>query len=71
VSALDLHKCRRCGGLHEIYELDSKPTLDRRLKRIRRAQGPLHMLTYAADHGYDFDWLECARCYGPGYEASP
>ncbi len=65
-----MSRCRKCGAPRSIDELDSKPELDRHLKRIRAAHGQLHMLRYAADHGYDFTRLECAGCYGPGYETS-
>lgn len=60
--------CAKCGELHDIAALDSKPKLTLRLRLIKRLHGQLYMLQYAGDRGYDFNRLECSKCYGPGYE---
>lgn len=65
----DKTACDSCGQMFPIEELDSKPTMNSRLRRTRQKEGQLAMLYRAAARGYDFDRLECRRCYGPGYFA--
>lgn len=62
--------CDCCGRLFPLGLLDGKPTINSKLRRIRAREGQLAMLRRAADKGYDFDRLECRRCYGPGYLAN-
>lgn len=59
----DLARCDRCGGLFHIDALDAKPSS----LPSTRGFDQLHRLEVAADAGEDFDRLECAGCYGPGY----
>lgn len=58
VNGTDCVACDNCGGLTPIALLDGKP-------------GPGHFtikqLQAAAELGKNFDRLECAACYGPGY----
>lgn len=61
--------CDNCGGPFPIDELDGKPTINSKLRRIRAREGQLVMLRRAADLGFDFNRLECRKCYGPGYSA--
>lgn len=66
-------RCARCGTPTPLHLLDAKPAalrgpgdwIERLFPRLR-----LRQLRIAADRGADFDWLECARCYGPGYVAT-
>lgn len=60
--------CARCGVEWPIDGLDAKPTPTLWLWIIRLFLGQKRMLSYTADHGYDFDRLECVECYGPGFE---
>lgn len=60
--------CSSCGERHPIEALDAKPTMNSRLRRIQAREGQLQMLTRAADLGFDFDRIECSRCYGPGFQ---
>jgi hypothetical protein len=60
--------CRRCGKICDVADLDSKPSLTLRLRVVRLLRGQVSMLQFAADRGHAFDWLECAPCYGPGFE---
>ncbi|NEI71007.1 hypothetical protein GR212_15620 [Rhizobium lusitanum] len=62
--------CDACGECFPLDELDGKPTINSRLRRIRASEGQLAMLRRAADKGLEFDRLECRRCYGPGYLAA-
>ncbi len=59
--------CECCGREFPLDELDSKPSINSRLRRYRQRQGQLVMLQKAADLGYDFNRLECRSCYGPGF----
>lgn len=63
--------CDHCGQVFPIDELDSKPRINSKLRRIRQREGQLMMLSRAADLGFDFDQLECRHCYGPGYGDGP
>ena len=63
----DRATCAKCGGSLPLDQLDSKPTINSRLRRIQENEGQLIMLRRAADLGFDFDRLECLSCYGPGY----
>lgn len=63
------HACDSCGHMFTIDKLDGKPTINSKLRRTRQKEGQLMMLYRAAARGYDFDRLECKRCYGPGYQA--
>lgn len=65
----EMTRCDCCGKEFPIDDLDSKPTENSRLRRYRQAQGQPVMLRKAADLGFDFDRLECRKCYGPGYTA--
>jgi hypothetical protein len=51
-----------------IEQLDAKPTMTPALRQIEQAEGQPAMLSFAADHGIDFDRLECGNCYGPAYQ---
>ncbi len=62
-------KCDSCKNLFQINDLDGKPSINSRLRRIRARQGQLVMLRRASDLGINFDRLECCNCYGPGYSA--
>jgi len=62
--------CESCQHLFAISELDAKPQINSRLRRIRAREGQIAMLQRAADLGFDFDRLECRNCYGPGYLAA-
>ncbi|MER9768925.1 hypothetical protein NKJ09_23005 [Mesorhizobium sp. M0189] len=64
----DEAECACCHGTYGLDELDSKPTMTRWLRIIRLSRGQRFMLQYAADHGYDFDRLECKSCYGAGFK---
>jgi hypothetical protein len=64
----EMHQCDNCGRMFPIDELDGKPTINSKLRRIRAREGQRIMLRRAADLGFEFDRLECRRCYGPGYE---
>lgn len=59
--------CQACGVVNDIDDLDGKPTLSLWLRTVRLFRGQPFMLRYATDHGYEFDRIECAKCYGPGY----
>ncbi|MGE3307750.1 MAG: hypothetical protein AB7I52_17475 [Rhizobiaceae bacterium] len=59
--------CATCGKEHEAEHFDSKPAMTLRLWLIQATRGQIAMLRYAADHGYDFDRMECRSCYGPGF----
>lgn len=61
--------CDNCQRPVPFYQLDAKPPMTRWLRVLRLVRGQLFMLRYAADHGHDFDRLECRDCYGPGYIA--
>lgn len=63
--------CAACGKAEHIDNLDSKPEPTVWLWAIRLFRGQAFMLSYAADRGHDFTRLECAACYGPGYEVGP
>ena len=63
----DTARCANCGRRFHIDALDSKPSSFPR----RPVEHQLARLDEAADRGEDFDRLECADCYGPGYEATP
>lgn len=52
----DYQPCARCGTLTHIDQLDAKP-----------APGPMPDPT---SDGRDWERLECATCYGPGFVAS-
>ena len=61
--------CQSCRQPVDIAHLDAKPA---RLARrwyswAIPARLRLWQLRRAADTGVDFDRLECADCYGPGY----
>lgn len=60
-------RCAKCQKATPIDQLDAKPAMTPRLRAIATQQGQLAMLAYAADHGHDFNRLECEACYGPGY----
>lgn len=62
-----LAHCDSCGRRMDIHHLDAKPTMTRWLWLVWFFRGQTRMLVYAADHGYDFDRLECRDCYGSGY----
>ena len=64
----DKEPCSCCGHMFSIDDLDSKPHINSKLRRIRAREGQRVMLRRAADLGFEFDQLECKRCYGPGYE---
>lgn len=66
----DFSPCARCGRETPINALDAKP-MTLWLRIVALFIGQVRMLNYAADHGYDFDRLECSRCYGPGYVGQP
>lgn len=59
----DPARCARCGGLFHIDALDAKPSS----LPGYRGFDQIYRLEQAADAGEDFDRLECADCYGPGY----
>lgn len=61
--------CRSCGALFQMEELDAKPTMTTLLRSLQFVRGQSYVLRYAADRGYDFDRLECRKCYGPCFEA--
>jgi len=63
--------CYCCHRVAHIDQLDAKPFPTVWLWLVRLFLGQRQMLRYAADRGYDFDHMECAECYGPGYEAIP
>jgi hypothetical protein len=67
ITERDIERCDSCGITCHIDELDGKPTMTWWLFVIWLLRGDLGMLRYAADHGYDFDRLECRECYGRGY----
>ena len=67
---MTLAECSQCHRIFDINELDAKPTMTPTLRDFKRRHGQRHMLSYAAKYGYDFDKLECADCYGPGYESN-
>jgi len=64
-----LTTCDRCGREFPLDHLDAKPTINSRLRRIRAREGQRMMLYRAALLGFDFDRLECRKCYGPGYSS--
>jgi hypothetical protein len=66
-----LCECDSCHRLYPIEQLDAKPTMTLWLFLVWLLNGDSRMLQYAADHGYDFDRLECHLCYGLEYEARP
>jgi hypothetical protein len=63
----DLHHCDNCGGAFPIEQLDAKPRMTVWLFLVYLLRGQSRWLQYAADHGYDFDQLECRSCYGLDY----
>ena len=63
--------CDACGERFPLDQLDSKPTINSKLRRTRQREGQLMMLHRAAMRGYDFDRLECRKCYGPGFLTAP
>lgn len=65
--AEELEACDCCGKMFPIDQLDGKPSINSKLRRIQAREGQIGMLRRAADLGFDFDRLECRRCYGPGY----
>lgn len=60
-------RCYRCGEIHILPQLALKPTLVFWLRMVQLLHGQRYMIEYAAKVGFNFDRLECARCYGPGY----
>lgn len=60
-------RCYTCHEVTPIDDLDAKPSPTLWLWLLALTIGQKRMLRYAADHGYDFDHLECPACYGPGY----
>lgn len=63
----ELTPCDCCGREFPLDQLDAKPSMNSRLRRIRAREGQIVMLRRAADLGFQFDKLECRRCYGPGF----
>lgn len=67
-------KCDHCGTEWDIDLLDAKPDhlagpgswIERLFPKIR-----IGRLLHAADTGFDFERLECCRCYGPGWLPGP
>jgi hypothetical protein len=65
----DTIPCSCCSRLTPIEALDAKPSMTAELHAMSLERGQEQMLRYAADHGYDFDQLECEPCYGSGWSA--
>lgn len=59
--------CMRCGRDTHVFDLDAKPRWTPWLLLIFLVRGQMSVLSYAGDHGYDFDRFECRDCYGPGF----
>jgi hypothetical protein len=59
--------CAKCRKVVPIELLDAKPMMTPHLRQIEAKEGQRAMLSFAADHGIDFDRLECKDCYGPEY----
>lgn len=63
-------KCDSCGTDWPEHLLDGKPRWLRR--RLLTSIMPVGLVRWfinrALNDGSDFDWFECPRCYGPGYD---
>jgi hypothetical protein len=59
--------CDNCGRATHLDYLDAKPVMTNWLRVVQFFLGQDRMLQYAADHGYDFDRMECRDCYGPAH----
>ncbi len=53
--------CARCGVEQPVEHLDAKP------ERLAGRHNTRRQLKKALRRGEDFDRLECAGCYGPGF----
>lgn len=57
--------CAKCGDERPIDQLDAKPV------RLAGRRNTWRQLEKALRRGEDFDRLECADCYGPGFAMGP
>jgi len=60
-SSTRMDNCARCGIERPIEHLDAKPA------RLAGRRNTRRQLKKALLRGEDFDRLECAACYGPGF----
>lgn len=56
--------CDNCGAPTPINHLDAKP------ERLAGRRNTHRQLKKAFARNEDFDRLECAACYGPGYQSA-
>ena len=56
-----MDNCARCGVEQPVERLDAKPV------RLAGRRNTRRQLKKALRRGEDFDRLECATCYGPGF----
>lgn len=57
----DHDKCANCGAGMPLSQLDAKPS------HLAGPECTAEDLDVAADVGFDFNRLECRKCYGPGW----